>query len=123
MRYLTEEEVKTYLNLGKTVEQWLPVQFDELEKMEILSWLEIEQENPASLILRIGQVYNESDGTSLDFYDFSSVDPDELFKERTFKNLDSLFTTLESELNGNRTKFLNTGMCQEKYKQHMEKQR
>lgn len=119
MRYLSKEEIRTRLNLGKTVEQWLQPEFDKVEEMDILTWLEIEKEKSSDFVLRICKVYDEGDGDTLDFYDFSSVDPDELYEEQFFESLDDVYDYISKEFNILPNRFLNQGMCQDEYSNYL----
>jgi len=120
MRYLTKEEIRTRLNLGKTVEQWLQPEFDKVEEMAILTWLEIDKEKSGEFVLRICKVYDEGDGDILDFYDFSSVDPDEFYEEKSFESLDDVYDYISEEIDVLPDKFLNQGMCQDEYSNYLE---
>jgi len=119
MRYLTNSEIKTNLNLGKTVEQWLQPEFNKVDEVDILTWLEIEKEKSSDFVLRICKVYDEGDGDSLDFYGFTSVDPDELYEEKFFMSLNDVYDYISKELNAFPDRFLNQGMCQDEYSNYL----
>lgn len=121
MRYLSPSEVSTRINLGKTVEQWLEPKFDEQEQVDILRWISIDKERHNKISLRLSSVYDEGDEDMLDIYGFSSVDPEELYEEIEFDRLEDVLAYVIRELGGSRDTFLNEGMCQEEYRNHLEK--
>lgn len=119
MRYLSTSEIQTSLNFGKTVEQWLTPVFEEDEEMDILTWLVLEKV-VSSIELQINKVLDNLEYDTYDFYNFSSVDPDEEYEAIQFSDLKSALDHIQSNLGVMPNKFLNKGMCQEEYKKYLD---
>ena len=119
-RYLNKLESETLINLGKTIEQWLRPDYNSETELYILRWIEVEKDKRDTCVLRLHEVFDEPNTNTLDFYDFSPVNPDE-FIEHEFDSFDQVCNHIEKELNGSKNKFLNSGMCQDEYDEYKRK--
>lgn len=101
MRYLSTSEIQIRLNLGKTVEQWLTPVFEEVEEMDVLTWLVLEKAG-SSIELQINKVF--------DCMEYETIE---------FSDLKSALDHIQNNLGVIPNKFLNAGMCQEEYKNYI----
>ncbi|WP_426792344.1 hypothetical protein [Sphingobacterium sp. WOUb80] len=120
IQYLTDDQIRTRLRLGKSVEQWLDdVQEDDYT---ILKWLSIDKENDESFSVAYFECFDEGDEDFMDIYAFSLIDPDEPFGViHTFPSIvDALeFATFTYKASSNR--YISTGMIQEEYRDYIKR--
>jgi hypothetical protein len=74
MRYLTIENIRTALNLGKAVSQWLPSRSE--GEQTILRWLTLEATGGA-VSVRYCEVFDAPEAGTFDVGEFPPVNPDE----------------------------------------------
>jgi hypothetical protein len=111
-RYLDNQTVKTYLNLGKTIEVFLGRISD---NREIISFLEFKKTNTNNIEVTYIEVYDEGNLEFLDLYSFSFVDPDMNFEKFNFENIDSAIEFIRDKFKLNEIKFVNAGIIQDEY--------
>lgn len=113
MVYLQNEQLRTNLSLGKTVEQWLG--YKQEESYIILRWISIEKENSEYSVVYI-ESFDEGNEDFIDVYEFSTLDPDEpLGLINTFSTLDEAIDFSLNEYGAEIDKFVNRGMVQQEY--------
>jgi hypothetical protein len=112
MKYLMDAEIRTLLNLGKTVEMFLGQNRGE----GTISWIDIQRESGQFFKLNVYSVFDDGDVDHVDIYDFSPVDPDEPFKTIEFETFDDMLAYLRNEFRLHDFSFLNHGMIQEEYR-------
>lgn len=120
IQYLTDDQIRTRLRLGKSVEQWLDdVQEDDYT---ILKWLSIDKENDESFSVTYFECFEEGNEDFMDIYAFSLIDPDEPFGViHTFPSIvDALeFATFTYKASSHR--YISTGMIQEEYRDYIKR--
>jgi len=118
MRYLTEIEITTLINPGKTLELFLgQSQHDK----DILNWIEICKGRKEAIELNSYSVYDEGDIDHLDLYSFSPVNPEEDFETIEFPTLESALVFIRKKYQLTDLRFVNQGMIQDEYKALKEK--
>jgi hypothetical protein len=118
MKYLTEIEIRTLINLGKTVEIFLGHSTD---NNEIISWISLTKEKTGQIEVSAHSVFDEGDTENLDIYSFSPVDPDEYFETRQFSSLDEALIFIKDSYKLPDLRFVNQGIIQGQYKELKEK--
>jgi hypothetical protein len=113
MKYLTEIETRTLLNLGKTLEIFLGQSGD---NNEIISWLSLAKNETGQVELSTYMVLDCGDLDHLDIYSFEPVDPDEPYQTTAFSTLDEALIFIRNNYNQTEPKFLNQGVIQDEYK-------
>jgi len=113
MRYLTEIEITTLLNLGKTLELFLGPSHDD---NDVINWIDIGKGTKGIIELNTYSVFDEGDIDHLDLYSFSSVNPDEEFETTEFETLESALTFIKDKYQLADLRFVNQGMIQDEYK-------
>jgi len=109
--YLTKEQLKAKLGLGKAVEQWLG--HYESDGETILKWVRIYLEKEEFNVLYI-ECYDQGSIDNLDISDFTVVDPDEPYGLLdTFYSLDEAIDFSINKYDAAIDKFLNNGMIKE----------
>lgn len=116
-RYLMEEQLRTNLRLGKSVEQWLG--FKKEEDYTTLKWLSIEKKNGNYTVAFI-ECFDEGSSDFIDIYEFSLLDPDEPEGIlNTFISIDDALDFAKSKYNASTNKYVSSGMIQEEYKEYL----
>lgn len=118
MRYLTEIEITTLLNLGRTLELFLGPSRDD---NNVINWIGICKGTQGTIELSTYSVFDEGDIEHLDLYSFSSVDPDSDFETIEFPSLESALTFIRDKYRLTALRFVNRGMIQDEYKTLKEK--
>ncbi|GHE59480.1 hypothetical protein [Roseivirga thermotolerans] len=108
MRYLNECEIAPLLNAGKVVEQFIGEFYHQGFKCYRYFSL---QKDRHGIHLLVFEKFDESDEGLTSIYDFSSLDPDQLYgKEHdSFPSLNAVLLYLESEYEISSDKFLLAG--------------
>lgn len=119
-RYLTEDQLKSNLRLGRSVEQWLgSVEEDDYI---ILKWLRIDKERDESFSVTYFESFDEGSEELLDVYEFSLVDPDEPFGViNTFSSIADALEFAIITYNASNDKYVSSGMIQEEYRDYITK--
>ena len=118
MIYLQNEQLRTNLSLGKTVEQWLGYKRE--EDYIILRWISIEKENSDEYSVAYIESFDEGSDDFLDIYEFSALDPDEpLGVINTFSTIDEALDFSLNEYGAKIERFVSTGMIQEEYRTYL----
>jgi len=120
IQYLTDDQIRTRLRLGKSVEQWLgDVREDDYT---ILHWLSIGKENDESFSVTYFESFDEGNEDFLDIYAFSLVDSDEPF------GVINIFPSIADALEFARftykafsDKYVPAGIIQEEYRDHIKR--
>jgi hypothetical protein len=118
MKYLTEIEIRTLINLGKTLEIFLGRPAD---NNEIINWISLTKNGTEQIELSIHSVFDEGNIDQLDIYSFVPVAPDELFQTKEFSTLDEALTFIRDSHKLTDLKFANQGIIQDEYKRLKEK--
>ena len=118
MRYLTEIEITTLLNLGKTLEFFLGPSH---EDNDVINWIDICKGIRGTIELSTYSVFDEGNIDHIDLYSFSAVDPDNDFETIEFQTLDSALTFIKDKYRLADLRFVNRGMIQDEYKSLKEK--
>ena len=103
MRCLTIEELKVYINRGKEIEHY--VKTSKTDNYKTNEWISIEKEGKLFKVFQ-HLVFDESEEGVDSIYDYSYVNPDDLYGNEIFssENFDNVVLFLENELkikNGN----------------------
>lgn len=116
-RYLNEDQLKTNLRLGRTVEQWLGASRE--EDYVILKWISIQKEGDQGYSVTYIESIDEGGEDFLDIYEFSAVDPDEPFvRTSTFSSIDDATKYAAHSYSASNIKYVSGGMIQEEYKDY-----
>lgn len=111
--YLTKEQLRAKLSLGKAVEQWLG--HYESDGETILKWVRIYSEKEEYNVLYI-ECYDQGSVDNLDISDFTVVDPDEPYGLLdTFYTLDEAVDFSLNKYGAVIDRFVNDGMIEEEY--------
>ncbi|MCS3556468.1 MULTISPECIES: hypothetical protein [unclassified Sphingobacterium] len=117
-QYLTEEQIKTNLRLGKSLEQWIG--FFEQDDYTILRWLRIDKEKNQVYSVTYFESFDEGNENFLDIYEFSLVDPDEPFGViNTFASTDEAMQFATLKYSASSFKYITAGTIQEEYKDYI----
>ncbi|QKJ31600.1 hypothetical protein HQ865_18125 [Mucilaginibacter mali] len=112
-KYLTIEQLRTNISLGKPVEQWLS--HESKEDYTILKWLRIYKERDQTYSVNYIECYDDGDDDFIDIYEFSSLDPDELYFSNSFDSVGGALDFSVSNYSASLDKFVTGGMIQEEY--------
>lgn len=118
IQYLTDDQIRTRLRLGKSVEQWLGAARE--VDYAILKWLRIDKENDGSISVAYFECFDEGNEDFMDIYAFSLIDPDKPYGViHTFPSIvDALeFATFTYKASSHR--YISTGMIQEEYRYYV----
>lgn len=118
MKYLSEIEIRTLINLGKTLEIFLGPQID---NNEIINWLSLTKNKAGEVELSTHSVFDDGDIDNLDIYSFELVDPDEDYQTKEFSTVDEAMTYIREFHKLTDLRFLNQGVIQDEYKKLKEK--
>jgi hypothetical protein len=117
MKYIDKNQILTYLNIGKCLEQWLsPL---EMDGYEIIRFIEIEKNKSDVYILRYIQVFNEGSLDFLDINEFSSIDPDRGYEQIEFEDFNMMIKYIIDNFSCSIDRFQNRGMCQDDYEKYL----
>lgn len=114
MKYLQFDQAKTYLKLGKSIEQWIGA--EKKDDYVILKWVTIAKERDSLYTVGYIECFDEGSEDYLDIYEFSAVDPDEPFG--LFNQFPSLIDAITFSLDTyslSKDRFLVSGMIQDEY--------
>ena len=112
-RSLSEIEIETLINLGKTVEAFLG---RINEDKEIVSWIDLRKTKKGRVKLTYHEVYDEGSLEWLDLYAFTLVDPDMDVETYKFDSVQDALKFIKEKYNVHEPKFLNSGVIQDEYK-------
>lgn len=122
MLYLEIEQLKTYLSLGNTLEQWLG--HERKDEYTVLKWLSIEKERSGEYAVSYIESFDEGSLEFIDIYEFSTLDPDEPFGvTNTFSSVDKALDFAKKEYNASLDKYVTGGMIQEEYLHYLHSNR
>ncbi|SEP44775.1 hypothetical protein [Mucilaginibacter sp. OK283] len=117
-QYLTEEQIKSNVRLGKSIEQWLG--FTGEDDCVILKWLRIDKEKNQGYSVSYFESFDEGNEDLLDIYEFLLLDPDEPFGViNTFASIDEALEFATQTYNASNTKYVSAGMIQEEYRDYL----
>jgi hypothetical protein len=111
MKYLTDIEIRTLTNLGKTLEIFL----GPTDNGEIINWISLSKSKNGQIEVSPHSVFDEGDIDHLDIYSFTPVDPDNYFETREFSTLDQALTFLRNNYKLTELRFVNQGVIQGEY--------
>jgi hypothetical protein len=111
-KYLDENEVNTYLNLGRTVEVFLG---RINEDKEIISYLALSKTKEQKIEVTYIEHYDEGNLEFLDLYSFSYVEPDMDFEMNHFDNTDKAIRHIKERFRLGKINFVNAGIIQDEY--------
>lgn len=113
-RYLTIDQAKTNLRLGKPVEQWLtPLK---KEDYTIVRWIRIDKESDNTYSVSRFEVIDEGDESFSDVYDFTPLNPDEPYGDiQSFENPNDALEYACKTFGLDKSKFVNAGIIQDEY--------
>src|SRR5689334_8801684 len=118
MKYLTEIEIRTLINLGKTLEMFFGQTAD---NSEIINWVSLSNLKTGQIEVSIHSVFDEGDIDNLDIYSFTPVDSDNYFETKEFSTLDEALKFLRDNYQLIDLRFVNQGVIQDEYKLLKEK--
>jgi hypothetical protein len=118
MKYLDDIEIRTLINLGKTLELFLGRSVDD---KEVINWISLAKGTNEKIDVSVYSVFDEGDLDNLDIYSFTPVDPDEFFATWKFPSLDEAVTFIRDNYKLTDLKFVNQGVTQQEYKRLKEK--
>jgi len=114
MIYLQEEQLKTSIALGKSVEQWLGTQIQ--ADFTIIKWLRIDKEADNSYTVSYFECFDDGSEDFYDVYEFSSLDPDQPFGLiSSFSSVEDAIIYSTEHYGASSAKFIIGGMIQEEY--------
>jgi hypothetical protein len=114
IKYLTEEQAISYLNLAKSIEQWLSY-YAENDAI-ILRWLKINKESTEEYSVAYYESFDDGNSDFADVYEFSAKDPDEPDGTlNTFHSVEEALSFTEMKYGAKRDKYIPAGMIQEEY--------
>lgn len=108
MRYLNELEIKSALNRGKSVEQFLRKK--RIDNFDAIEWIEIRsKKHNFQLIYHL--VFDEFDEDIESVYDFSYVEPDDIYGKIVFENdnIDKVFEFADKKYDSNLSNYFTEG--------------
>ena len=116
-KYLTIEQLKTNLILGKPVEQWLS--HEEKDDYRVLKWLRIDKEKDLSYSATYFECFDDGNADFTDIYEFSLLDPDGPEIVNVFTSIDDILDIVKVAYEASIEKFVPAGMIQEEYKLYL----
>jgi hypothetical protein len=117
IRYLGEEQLKTNLRLGKSIEQWLST--NRVDNYSIIKWLTIEKEMDGVYNVAYIESFDEGNEDFIDIYEFSTIDPDEPHGiVNTFNSVEEALKFSIITYGASSDKFVSAGMIQEEYRDY-----
>ncbi|MEN0056404.1 MAG: hypothetical protein AAGC65_22180 [Mucilaginibacter sp.] len=118
IKYLTEEQLRSNLKLGKSVEQWLT--YEKRDDYTVLKWLRIDNEKSLQFSVSYFESFDEGDENFLDIYEFSLLDPDELFGViNTFDSVEEVLSFVEVKYSALINRFVPAGGIQDEYQRYV----
>lgn len=118
MVYLQNEQLRTNLRLGRTVEQWLG--YKQEDDYIVLRWISIEKESSDEYSVAYIESFDEGSEDFLDIYEFSTLEPDEpLGIVTTFSTIDEAISFSLDEYSAKMDRFVSAGMMQEEYRTYL----
>lgn len=113
-KYLTEEQLVSNLNIGKSVEQWLS--FEMNDDYTVVRWIRIDKEKNGIFSLSYFETFDEGSEDFYDVYEFSPVDPDVLWgKIDSFDSVEAILKFAADEYDAQIDKYVNAGLIQNEY--------
>lgn len=118
MIYLQNEQLRTNLSLGRTIEQWLG--YKQEDDYILLRWISIEKESNANYSVAYIESFDEGSEDFVDIYEFSTLDPDKaLGIVTTFSTADEAINFSLKEYGAKMDRFVSAGMIQEEYRTYL----
>jgi len=111
-KYLDEQEVNTYLNLGRAVEVFLG---RINEDKEVISYLTLSKTKEDKINVTYIEHYDEGSLEFLDLYAFSYVDPDMNCEANHFDSTEIAIKYIQERFQLNKIHFVNEGIIQDEY--------
>ena len=116
-RYLDEEQLKTSLRLGKSIEQWLSI--NNVDDYNVIKWLIIKKEKEEVYNVAYIESFDEGSQDFIDIYEFSTIDPDEPYGIiNTFNSIEEALEFSIITYGASSDRFVSTGMIQEEYRDY-----
>lgn len=120
-RYLVLPFVRTALNLGKPVEQFLGG--FSANGHPAVRWIELRPESD-EIVLSLYEVYDEGSEDWLDLYEFERATDDDLEQdepaaEHRFSTLDDALAAAAERYGAHPERFVNAGVIQDEYHDHL----
>lgn len=108
MRYLNENEIQPYINIGKIIEQYLGT--FQSEDFLCHRYISIEK-NKEGYYFIISEVFDEKEDGIESIYEFSSIDPDNLegIEYGPFSSFTKLLSVINKKVTLSKDKYLLTG--------------
>lgn len=120
IQYLTDDQIRTRLKLGKSVEQWLG--YLQEDNYIILKWLRIDREKDKSFSVVYFESFDEGNEDFMDIYAFSLVDPDKPFGViHIFPGIVDALEFANFTYKSSSHRYISAGMIQEEYRDYMER--
>ncbi|APU98558.1 hypothetical protein BV902_21290 [Sphingobacterium sp. B29] len=120
IQYLTDDQIRTRLKLGKSVEQWLGD--DQEDDYIILKWLRIDREKDKSFSVVYFESFDEGNEDFMDIYAFSLVDSDEPFGViNIFPSIADALEFARFTYKASSDKYVPAGIIQEEYRDHIKR--
>ena len=117
MRYLTNEQLRSNLSLGRSAEQLLqPKKYDTYVK---LRWIAIDRNRDSTYTTRYMECFDDGNENFTDIYEFSSVHPDEPEVLNTFDAIEEALEFVTTTYGAQPGKFVTAGMIQEEYRDYL----
>lgn len=114
MLYLEQEQLKSNLNLGKSVEQWLGTETG--NEYIIIKWLRVDKEADGNYTVTYIECFDEGNEDFADVYEFSTLDPDYPFGiTSSFSSIADAIDFSVENYGASYSKFVSEGMIQEEY--------
>jgi hypothetical protein len=114
-RYLSQIEIKHWLENGRPVEQWLSAQPDGNDR--VIKWVRIHKERRGGYGTTFFEIYDQGNESFIDVYEFQSYDPDEPYGlMKIFDDWESALSYATTELGANPERFVSDGVIQNEYK-------
>ena len=114
VNYLTENQIASQLNLGRSVEQWLGHKNE--NEYRLIKWLRIDCEKMGHFSVTCFEVFDEGFHASLDIYSFSALDPDYPYGDIiTFDKKEDALNYAQNSCGAFSNKFVGAGVIQDIY--------
>lgn len=116
--YLEYQEAITYLNMGRTIEQWIGI--NQLNDATVINWLSIAKTKNDGFSVSYYQSFDEGSENNLDLYEFNMTDPDSVGTCTLFPDAKSAIEYALQTYCCKYDRFVNSGMIQEEYKMYLQ---
>ncbi|KQR67235.1 hypothetical protein [Pedobacter sp. Leaf176] len=114
MKYLSIDQLKANLRLGKGIEQWLGHEVK--DGYVVLKWIRIEKESPIEYTVGYIECFDEGGKDFVDIYEFSLLDPDFPFGiVNSFPSIEDAIDFSVKQYGASIEKFVSESMIQDEY--------